>query len=95
MTVRLFRHRRKGNPVVNLSEIEQKVVDAIHAVVNEAAANEPSIDVAVHDALTAAGAPEPVSAAVQSAIGALLNHFAEDSAAKKAAEQAAAEAQPA
>jgi hypothetical protein len=65
-----------------LQEIEAKIVATVHDLVAEAAAHEPEIEAAVSVALTEAGAPPEVAAALGALVKLLKAHFAADKAAQ-------------
>lgn len=90
------RHGADGGTaeVANFSEMEQRAMEFVHGLFEDAAAHEPQVDATVGVALTAAGAPAEIAQAAQGLVGLLLNHFTAESQAKAAAEAAAA-AQPA
>jgi hypothetical protein len=61
--------------MINLDDVEARLVDAVHGLLHEAKAAEPAIEDAVAAALTTAGVPGGVADAVRTAVGGLIADY--------------------
>lgn len=76
-----------------LSDLDAKIADVVHKVIEEVVVHEPTIDVALMTTLRDLDAPPEVSDAVQGLVRSLLSHFTAEQAKAAAAAAAAEEAE--
>jgi hypothetical protein len=67
-----------------LADLDARISDAVHKVISEVVANEPTIDVAVMTTLRDLGAPAAVTDSVQALVKGLVAHFSAEQAAAAA-----------